>query len=235
MDIGTLMRDARDRAALTQVELARRSGLSQSTVSAVERGARQPSLTVVGQLLAALGLQLGLATEPAEEPEADLDAAIDAALRTPPAERLTGRWFDGPALLRMLAPVTAAVEGPAGAVLHGAPVPVSWIDVVVERSRLEDLRALIQRTFAERWSEVWRQWGMESSDPRWPGPLRWLVGYGEFRVRLVDETPETVTILVGDLPVPVRPLTDIEAGGPQVRRALARLRRRTHPAGREPG
>ena len=38
MEIGTLVREKRERVGLTQVQLARRAGISQSTVSAVERG-----------------------------------------------------------------------------------------------------------------------------------------------------------------------------------------------------
>lgn len=224
MDIGTLLRDRRDRAALTQTELARRAGVSQSTISAVERGTRRPSLTLIGRVLAALGLQIRLAAEPLEEPEADLDAAIDALRAIPPAERLAGPRFDGAALLRLLTPVAPVVEGAAGAVLHGAPVPVRGLDVAVERSRLGALDEVIHRSYAERWSDIWSRWGMEAPSPRAPGPMRWQTLDGEFRIRLVDERPETVTVLVGELPVAVRAIHDLESADPRVARALTRVR-----------
>jgi len=224
MEIGTMLRDRRDKAALTQSQLARRAGVSQSTVSAVERGTRRPSLTLIGRVLAALGLQIRLATEPLEEPDADLDAAIEAMQAIPPADRLTGRFFDGAALLRMLAPAAPVVEGAAGAVLHGAPVPIRELDIAVERSRLHALDDVIARSYAERWSEVWSRWGMETASPRAPGPMRWQTLDGEFQVRLVDAPPDTVTVLVGDLPVAVRPIQDIESTDPRVARALTRIR-----------
>jgi len=231
MEIGTLVREERDKAALTQAELAQRAGVSQSTVSAVERGTRQPSLRVVAAVLAALGRQLRLTTEPADQPAADLDAALDAQLAVEPARRLVGPRFDGPQLLRLLAPVAPVVEGAAGAVLHGAPVPLSALDVAVERGRLDELAAVIQGCYADRWSDVWSRWGMESANPRVPGPMRWLTLDGEFRVRLVDERPSSVTVLVGDLPVAVRPLHEIQATEAFVRRALARLLGRAAPPG----
>jgi transcriptional regulator with XRE-family HTH domain len=231
MEIGTLVREKRERVGLTQVQLARRAGISQSTVSAVERGTRRPSLRLLGRVLAAFGLQWRVSTEPIEEPETELDAAIEAMRATPPAERLVGPRFDGVQLLRLLAPLGAVVEGAAGGVLHGAPLPLSRIDVVVERSRLGDLATVIQRSYAERWSEVWERWGMESPSPRAPGAMRWQTLAGEFRVRLVDALPETVTVMVGELPVHVRPLHEIETTDRQVARALTRLRAHLKPGG----
>lgn len=219
-----MLRTRREKAALTQTELAARAGVSQSTVSAVELGTRQPSLTLISRVLAALGLQIDLAAEPLEGPEAELDAAIETLRQTPLADRLTGHRFDGAGLLRMLAPVGPIVEGPAGAVLHGAPVPVRALDIVVPRSRLDALDEVIRRSYADRWSDVWSRWGMETASPRAPGPMRWQTLDGEFRVRLVDTPPETVTVLVGELPVAVRPIHDIETADRGAARALARLR-----------
>ena len=234
MDIGTILRDRRDKAALTQTELARRAGVSQSTVSAVERGTRRPSLPLIGRVLAALGLQISLGVEDLEEPEADLDIAIDALRTTPLADRLIGFRFDGAALLRMLAPAAPVVEGAAGAVLHGAPVPLRGLDIVVERSRLDALDEVIRRSYADRWSEVWSQWGMETASPRARGPMRWRTLDGEFQVRLVDEPLESVTVLVGDLPVSVRPFHDIESADLRVARALDRIRATSPDAGPVP-
>lgn len=61
---GSLLRDARQRAGLSQVELARRAGVTQSVVSAYESGARQPSMPTLERLIAAAGFELDLGLRP---------------------------------------------------------------------------------------------------------------------------------------------------------------------------
>lgn len=53
-----LIRIARRRAGLTQVELARRAGTSQAAVSAYESGRRSPSVDTLCRILAAAGSEL---------------------------------------------------------------------------------------------------------------------------------------------------------------------------------
>lgn len=68
-DVGGLLREARRRAGLTQVELGQRAGVTQSVVSAYESGHRQPSLPVLLELLRASGHALDaslVATGPAQ-------------------------------------------------------------------------------------------------------------------------------------------------------------------------
>jgi predicted nucleotidyltransferase/DNA-binding XRE family transcriptional regulator len=55
-----LVREARLRAGLSQVELGRRAGVAQSVVSAYESGARQPSVPTLARLVAATGLELDM-------------------------------------------------------------------------------------------------------------------------------------------------------------------------------
>lgn len=59
---GELLRTARDKAGLSQTELARRSGVPQSMLSAYEAGKRQPALPTLVKLVEATGhtLTLGL-------------------------------------------------------------------------------------------------------------------------------------------------------------------------------
>lgn len=59
VDVGArLLRDARRRAGLTQVELAARAGVAQSVISAYESGRRQPALSTLAALVSATGLEL---------------------------------------------------------------------------------------------------------------------------------------------------------------------------------
>jgi hypothetical protein len=52
---GTLVRDARRRAGMTQAQLAHHAGITQSVVSAYESNRREPSLPVLLRLIAATG------------------------------------------------------------------------------------------------------------------------------------------------------------------------------------
>jgi transcriptional regulator with XRE-family HTH domain len=54
------LRTARDRAGLTQAELAARAGTSQATLSAYEHGRKQPSVRTLDRLLAATGARLAV-------------------------------------------------------------------------------------------------------------------------------------------------------------------------------
>ena len=63
---GTLLRQARKRAGLSQAELAARAGVTQSVISAYESGHRQPAIPALGRLIEAAGfeLTLGLRRQP---------------------------------------------------------------------------------------------------------------------------------------------------------------------------
>jgi transcriptional regulator with XRE-family HTH domain len=58
MEVGALIREARREAGLTQAELAARSGTSQATLSAYERGRKDPSASTAARILAAAGSRL---------------------------------------------------------------------------------------------------------------------------------------------------------------------------------
>jgi len=55
---GALLRQARQRAGLSQVELASRAGVTQSVISAYESGHRQPSLPTLAALVGAADHEL---------------------------------------------------------------------------------------------------------------------------------------------------------------------------------
>lgn len=56
-----LLRQARQRASMSQVELAGRAGVTQSVISAYESGHRQPSLPTLAALIEATGFELATA------------------------------------------------------------------------------------------------------------------------------------------------------------------------------
>ena len=63
-DAGSLLRAARKAAGLTQAELARRAGVTQSVISAYEAGRREPSVATLSRLVDAAGATLRLKVEP---------------------------------------------------------------------------------------------------------------------------------------------------------------------------
>ena len=83
-----LLRAAREQAGLTQRELARRSGTSQSVVARIEQGRTDPSSATLARLLAAAGYELRAELIPL--PVADTHMLDDVAriLTLTPEERL---------------------------------------------------------------------------------------------------------------------------------------------------
>ena len=62
MDVISVIRAARQGAALSQQELAERAGTSQATLSAYERGVKSPTLAVAQRILKEAGYRLDLVT-----------------------------------------------------------------------------------------------------------------------------------------------------------------------------
>jgi predicted nucleotidyltransferase/DNA-binding XRE family transcriptional regulator len=60
MKAGEVLRDARKRSGMSQLEVARRSGIAQSVISDYERGKREPGADTYAQLLEILGFTLEL-------------------------------------------------------------------------------------------------------------------------------------------------------------------------------
>ncbi len=85
LDTGPLIRDARSAAGISQAELARRLGTTQSAVSRWERGHDEPRLSRLGGILGACGFRPQLRLDPVD----DVDRAqIRQQLALSPAERL---------------------------------------------------------------------------------------------------------------------------------------------------
>jgi len=75
-----LLKAARDRAGLTQRELARRAGTSQAMVARIERGQQSPSVATLERLVRACGLDLSVDIGSADGPEARPAATSDRLL-----------------------------------------------------------------------------------------------------------------------------------------------------------
>ncbi|QSB24026.1 helix-turn-helix domain-containing protein [Curtobacterium sp. 24E2] len=80
MSAAALIRDARDRAELTQVQLARRAGVTQSVISTYENGRREPSLAALQRMLRAAGFTTSIDLLPVEDPPPLRDRVAAARL-----------------------------------------------------------------------------------------------------------------------------------------------------------
>ena len=67
MDITRALMDARINANMTQEELSRRSGISQADISRLERGNRNPSLSLLKRLAEAMGTELRIEFVPKQK------------------------------------------------------------------------------------------------------------------------------------------------------------------------
>ena len=77
---GSLLRDARRRARLSQAELGHRAGVAQSVVSAYESAARQPSLPTLARLVAATGMELRVEVARPRRPQLRLRGPLGVRL-----------------------------------------------------------------------------------------------------------------------------------------------------------
>ena len=83
---GMLIREARRRAGVSQAELARRIGTTQSAIARLERGKTEPSLKRVREILRALGLDLRVGIVPLDDSnwfnaQTNLKLGIDSRVR----------------------------------------------------------------------------------------------------------------------------------------------------------
>lgn len=85
---GTLIRQARTRAGLSQVQLAERSGKDRAQIARWERDTVTPSLEMLRELLHVCGFDLDLSLVPYRGPDAQLEARLERALERTPQERL---------------------------------------------------------------------------------------------------------------------------------------------------
>ena len=77
----SLVRAARLQAGLSQTELGRRAGVTQSVISAYESGARQPSLPTLARIIEATGARLDvrvLYSSVGQKPEGELGSRVRA-------------------------------------------------------------------------------------------------------------------------------------------------------------
>lgn len=88
MTSGTLIRQARTRAGLSQGDLSARSGKDRAQIARWERDVVTPSLETLRELLHACGFDLDLSLVPYRGRDAQLEGRLGKALERTPQERL---------------------------------------------------------------------------------------------------------------------------------------------------
>ncbi len=76
MDAGAIIKQARARAGLTQVQLARAAGTSQPTLAAYEAGAKSPSVRTLDRIVRAAGATLQVSVHDAPVARGQLLSAL---------------------------------------------------------------------------------------------------------------------------------------------------------------
>ena len=118
---GALLREARTKARLTQTELARRAGTTQSVISAYEAGHRQPALSTLAELIAATGMVLETRVRPQPRALGRLTGPVGLKLRRRRARVVEVAAAHGITDLRVF-----------GSVARGEDRPDSDIDLLVD-------------------------------------------------------------------------------------------------------
>jgi predicted nucleotidyltransferase/DNA-binding XRE family transcriptional regulator len=111
-DGASLLRVARRRAKLTQVDLAVRAGVTQSVISAYESGHRQPSLTTLSALIQAAGFDLDLRLVPVPRRLDVLSGPIGARVRQHRRSLIDAAAARGVHNLRVFGSVARGEDGP---------------------------------------------------------------------------------------------------------------------------
>lgn len=92
LDVGSVLREAREQQGLSQRRLALRAGTSQDAISRIERGVEAPTLERFAQLLVALGRRPVLGVEPLDGSIAQSELAASGAMSASERLREASSW-----------------------------------------------------------------------------------------------------------------------------------------------
>jgi len=129
---GSLLREARTRARLSQTDVARRAHVAQSVVSAYESGRREPSFGTLERLISATGHRLDVRLEPSPDARPGLpDTPLGRRLRQRRKQVLATAEKFGASNVRVF-----------GSVARGEDTPESDVDILVDLSPRSSLITL---------------------------------------------------------------------------------------------
>ena len=121
---GSLIREARARANLSQTDLARRANVAQSVVSAYESGRREPSFSTLSRLITATGHRLEIELKAGEGIRPGIpDTPLGRRIRQRRKRLLAVVEKNGASNVRVF-----------GSVAHGEDTPESDVDILIDLS-----------------------------------------------------------------------------------------------------
>jgi len=138
---GSLLREARTRANLSQTDVARRAHVAQSVVSSYESGRREPAFGTLERLIAATGHRLEIRLEPAPDARPGLpDSPLGRRLRQRRRQVLATAEKYGASNVRVF-----------GSVARGQDTLESDVDILVDLSPRSSLVTLgrLERELSE--------------------------------------------------------------------------------------
>lgn len=128
MNAARALRQARRRAGMSQTELARRAGVPRQLVNRIERAATVPRVDTLARLLTAAGMTLDIGPRIGTTIDR---GPIGALLQAPATDRLSRPQIQALDRLNRRR-VQFVVVGDAAARLHGAPVDVESVEIIVD-------------------------------------------------------------------------------------------------------
>jgi len=236
LDASALLLEARDRAGLTQAELATRAGTSAAAVSRYEGGRRAPTTSTLIRLLAAAGLQARCELEPLL---ADVDERVDALLAGTPAVELervdvVARSFSEVEP----SPVRWALDGMSALAcqgIGGGAEGCEWLVLLFD----DAAKRWMTRQFVTGSGPAGRVGWFSATTAEANASLGTFAASwkGAFRLRVVDELPSLIEIVPpgGRQPFPVLPLEAVEDAHPELAEMLVRWRARREQGRRTVG
>jgi len=137
----SLLREARTAAGLTQAELARKCGMTQSVISVYEAGRRQPSIPTLAALIAATGYELDVKIGKPRQGVQRLTGPVGRRLRRRRHEVLELADRHGVQVLGVFGSVARGEDRPDSDVdlLVQLPAQMSLFTVARVQNELEDL------------------------------------------------------------------------------------------------
>ena len=203
--VGKELRAARERTRLSLRTAAARIGISRGYLSKAENGHVAPSWDVLTRIAAAYDCEPRLRLLRSRD---SIEALARSMATMTPRQRLAGHENEAEPALRLLVEhaVAFVVTGAVAGVLQGLPMTIDELLVAV-RGDDDTMTALVDVLM--RATVLYRE--LEPDEMRRECAGTWLVGWCSVRFEVVDELPDATDVMVGDMPVPVLPLTVLVA------------------------